>query len=81
MPIGSNGHSRKRKWQTWVIPFSQFVVFCSFLFARKRAQYSKSPEIVQAEVQENLNLGRVVHLTNMGRADLAGTLGEGIFET
>jgi hypothetical protein len=24
-------------------------------FARKRAQYSKSPEIVQAEVQENLN--------------------------
>ena len=50
-------------------------------FARKRAQYSKSPEIVQAEVQENLNLGRVVHLTNMGRADLAGTLGEGIFET
>jgi len=50
-------------------------------FARKRAQYSKSPEIVQAEVQENLNLGRVVHLTNMGRAALADALCEGIFET
>ena len=33
------------------------MVFCSFFFARKRAQYSKTAEIVQTEVQENLNFG------------------------
>ena len=33
-----------------------FVVFRSFLFARKRGKYSKNHETAQAEVQENLNL-------------------------
>ena len=28
MPIGSNGHSRKRKWQTWVIPQNLRHVSC-----------------------------------------------------
>ena len=43
-----------------IIPFSPFAVFHSLLFARKRAQYSKTAGIVQTEVQENLNLGVTV---------------------
>ena len=38
-----------------IIPFSPFAVFHFLLFARKRAQYSKSPGTAQTEVQENLN--------------------------
>ena len=61
-------------FMTRIIPFSWLMVFCSFLFARKRAQYSKTPEIVQAEVQVFLNFAPTEHAANVRWATLADAL-------